>query len=355
MRRSSAKRRASSSPTVGDDDTAERAIVWAHETAIDDAAVPASSSGTGGVAAPATPTPTKSVETTPDIALLTTMLVDGAGARNGHLDHAQLEQARLGIRLDRMLFPGVWLSYTRYLPLSRTRSWSDFTGIWSINSTCPVLVAVLGMANAMPHPRLRRARPTAAHAPTLTLARAWRAPSLTLTHQPAKLRRRSRQCSRASSWRPSARTWWLRLEVDHARRGERVRPAVGTTSAPGLDDDLMREVHAIHALVDARTAPACASGAMVGERVHAASARMPRTDGADARGGAALIGTGVVTDIDKADSGAELEKMVTEIEKNARALETAHATARRSVAARAASENARSPTRRACARAHNSA
>lgn len=131
---------------------------------------------------------------------------------------------------------------------------------------------------------------------------------------------------------------WLRLEVDHARRGERVRPAVGTTSAPGLDDDLMREVHAIHALVDARTAPACASGAMVGERVHAASARMPRTDGADARGGAALIGTGVVTDIDKADSGAELEKMVTEIEKNARALETAHATARRSVAARAASE-----------------
>ena len=74
---------------------------------------------------------------------------------------------------------------------------------------------------------------------------------------------------------------WLRLEVDHARRGERVRPAVGTTSAPGLDDDLMREVHAIHALVDARTAPACASGAMVGERVHAASARMPRTDGID--------------------------------------------------------------------------
>ena len=206
MRRASAKRRASSSPTVGDDDTAERAIVWAHETAIDDAAVPASSSGTGGVAAPATPTPTKSVETTPDIALLTTMLVDGAGARNGHLDHAQLEQARLGIRLDRMLFPGVWLSYTRYLPLSRTRSWSDFTGIWSINSTCPILVAVLGMANAMPHPPLRRARPTAAHAPTLTLARAWRTPSLTLTHQPAKLRRRSRQCSRASSWRPSART-----------------------------------------------------------------------------------------------------------------------------------------------------
>ena len=96
---------------------------------------------------------------------------------------------------------------------------------------------------------------------------------------------------------------WLRLEVDHARRGERVRPAVGTTSAPGLDDDL------------------CKPGP------HSAQC-----------GGAALIGTGVVTDIDKADSGAELEKMVTEIEKNARALETAHATARRSVAARAASE-----------------
>lgn len=135
---------------------------------------------------------------------------------------------------------------------------------------------------------------------------------------------------------------WLRLEVGHARRGERVRAAVGSAPAPGpaavLDDDLMREVHAIHALVDARTAPGCASGAMVGERAHAAGARMPRADGADGQGGAALIGTRVVTDIDKGDSGAELEKMVIEIENNARALETAHATARRSVAARVASE-----------------
>ena len=136
MRSSSLKRRASSSPTAGndaspqeDDDAAEHAIVWAHETVIDDAAVPASAIGTRGVAAPATPTPTISVDTPPavsDIALLTTMLVEGAGAGHGHLAHAQLEQARFGGSPPPRSFPESGrLPYTRCLLI--TRSWSDST------------------------------------------------------------------------------------------------------------------------------------------------------------------------------------------------------------------------------------